>query len=46
MLGDGPAKETEATRCLQLFDCGHLVKVEQMDAWMTRELGNDVQLAR
>ena len=46
MLGDGPAKETEATRCLQLFDCGHLVKVEDMDAWMTRELGNDVQLAR
>ena len=46
MLGDGPDKQTEATRCLKLFDCGHLVKVEEMDAWMTRELGNDVQLAR
>ncbi|KAJ7385056.1 NFX1-type zinc finger-containing protein 1 [Desmophyllum pertusum] len=36
----------EATRCLQLFDCGHIIKVEEMDAWMLHELGSDVQLMR
>lgn len=31
---------------MQLFDCGHIIKVEEMDIWMLRELGNDVQLMR
>ena len=38
--------KAEATRFLQLFDCGHIVKVEEMDSWMARELGSDVQLIR
>ena len=42
MLVDG--RGNKATRCLQLFDCGHIIKVEEMDAWMLRELGDDVQL--
>lgn len=46
MLGDGQSKQTEATRYLQLFDCGHIVTVEEMDSWMARDLGNDVQLHR
>ena len=46
MLGDGRAKKMEVPRCLQLFDCGHIVKVEEMDAWMQLERGNDVQLMR
>ena len=46
MLSDGRRKATEATRYLQLFDCGHILTVDEMDAWMIRELGNDVQLIR
>lgn len=34
----------EGTRYLQLFDCSHILTVEEMDAWMHRELGDDVQL--
>ena len=40
-------RETEkakSSRFLQLFDCGHIVKVEEMDAWMLRDWGNTVQL--
>ena len=36
--------QTESVRFLQLFDCGHIVKVEEMDAWVLRDWGNDVQL--
>ena len=46
MLADGRGNKTEPTRCLQLFDCGHIIKVEEMDSWMLRELGNDGQLRR
>ena len=42
--GGGRAESTEASRYLQLFDCGHIVRVEEMDAWMLRERDNDVQL--
>ena len=44
ILGDGPAKVKEDTRYLQLFDCGHLLTVKEMDAWMYRQLNSDVQL--
>ena len=43
MIGHN-ADQTESIRFLQLFDCGHIVKVEEMDAWMLRDLGSDVQL--
>ena len=33
----------ETTRCLQLLDCGHTISVEEMDAWMVRELGDHIQ---
>ena len=46
MLADGRGNKTEPTRCLQLFDCSHIIKVEEMDRWMFRELGNDDQLRR
>ena len=46
LLADGRTNKMEATRCLQLFDCGHIIKVEEMDKWMLREPGNDVQLMR
>ena len=36
--------QTESVRFLQLFDCGHIVKVKEMDAWVLRDWGNDVQL--
>ena len=39
----GSAKK-EAMRCLQLLDCGHIISVEEMDAWMVRKLGDHVQL--
>ena len=45
ILVDEFANKEEPTRCLQLFDCSHIIKVEKMDAWM-REVGNDVQLVR
>ncbi|PFX14436.1 NFX1-type zinc finger-containing protein 1 [Stylophora pistillata] len=43
LAAGGPAK-TEGTRCLQLFDCGHIISVEEMDRWMMRTLVDDVQL--
>ena len=46
MLADGRGNRTEPTRCLQLFDCGHIIKVEEMDKWMLQEPGNDEQLRR
>ena len=46
MLADGRGNKTEPTRCLQLFDCNHIIKVEEMDRWMFRGLGNDGQLRR
>ena len=46
MLADGRGNKTEPRRCLQLFDCSHIVKVEEMDSWMHQELGNDGQLKR
>ena len=46
MLADGRGNKMEPIRCLQLFDCGHIVKVEEMDSWMHRELGNDGPLRR
>ena len=44
ILGQRRGKTTEGTRYLQLFDCGHILAVEEMDAWMMQELGNEVQL--
>ena len=44
MVGDRGDKTREVTRYLQLFDCGHVVKVDEMDAWMLRERGSDVEL--
>ncbi|KAJ7385066.1 NFX1-type zinc finger-containing protein 1 [Desmophyllum pertusum] len=44
MLADG--RGNKATKCVQLFDCCHIIKIEEMDAWMLRELGDDVQLMR
>ena len=46
VVADGRGNKTEPPRCLQLFDCGHIIKVEEMDKWMLREPGNDVQLMR
>jgi len=46
MLADGRGNKTEPTRCLQLFDCGHIIKVEEMDEWIFRDLDNDDQLRR
>ena len=43
---DGRANNTEAPRYLQLFDCGHIIKVKDMDEWMVQQLGNNVQLMR
>ena len=40
----GQTEKAESSRFLQLFDCGHIVKVEQMDTWMFRDWGSDVQL--
>jgi len=43
--GGGRSKSTDVSRYLQLFDCGHIVRVQEMDApCMLRELDNDVQL--
>ena len=44
MSVDGRGNKTDPARCLQLFDCGHVIKVEEMDRWMTRQLGNNGQL--
>ena len=42
MIGQGNFKATEATRYLQLLDCGHIVKVQEMDEWMLQDLAGDV----
>ena len=44
MLRDGRVNKTEPTRCLQLFDCGHIITVKTMDDWMLRQQSSDVQL--
>ena len=44
MLADGRGNKTE--RCLQLFDCGHIIKVDEMDRWMLHELASHDQLRR
>ncbi|XP_078367699.1 uncharacterized protein LOC144651634 isoform X2 [Oculina patagonica] len=44
MLADRRGTQAEPTKYLQLFDCGHIIRVQDMDAWMLRELGSDVQL--
>ena len=36
----------EPTRCLQLYDCGHIITVKEMDGWMLRQQRSDVQLVR
>ena len=46
MLRDGRVNKTEPTRCLQLFDCGHIITVKSMDEWMLRQQSSDVQLMR
>ena len=46
MLADRPGNKTDPTRCLQLFDCGHIIQVDEMDRWMLRELANHDQLRR
>ena len=42
MIGQGNFKATEATRYLQLLDCGHIVKVQEMDEWMLQDMAGDV----
>ena len=46
MERDGRVNKTEPTRCLQLFDCGHIITVKEMDQWMFRQQSSDVQLMR
>ena len=46
MLRDRDVNKTEPTRCLQLFDCGHIITVKNMDEWMLRQQSSDVQLMR
>lgn len=46
MRGTRHGSATESTRYLQLFDCGHILEVEEMDAWMMRESGSEIQLLR
>ena len=46
MLADVRGDKMEPVRCLQLVDCGHIIKVEEMDAWMMRQQSSDVQLMR
>ena len=46
LLGGARSKLTETTRYLQLFNCGHILTVDEMDSWMMRALGSDVQLIR
>ena len=46
MLKDGRVKKTEPTRCLQLFDCGHIITVKEMDEWILSQQNSDVQLMR
>ena len=43
MLDEGRGDANEVVRYLQL-DCGHILPVEEMDEWMIRERGNDVEL--
>ena len=42
MIGQANLKVTEGTRYMQLFDCGHIVKVQEMDEWMLRDMGDNV----
>ena len=44
LLGVRRDTRTESTKYMQLFDCGHILTVEEMDKWMMRQLGSDVQL--
>lgn len=44
MPGNGRRKPTEATRYLQLFDCGHILRVEEMDSWIMQGPKAEVQL--
>ena len=46
LSADGRGTPTQPTRYIQLFDCNHIIKVEEMDAWMLRQVGTDVQLMR
>ncbi|XP_020631228.1 uncharacterized protein LOC110068189 [Orbicella faveolata] len=46
MLKDGRVNKTEPTRCLELFDCGHIITVKEMDEWILRQQSSDVQLMR
>ena len=46
MLTDGRVNKTEPTRCLQLFNCGHIITVKEMDEWILRQQSSDVQLMR
>ena len=47
ILADARGNEKkQPVRCLQLFDCGHIIKVEEMDAWMMRQQSSDIQLMR
>ena len=41
-IGQGNFKATETTRYLQLLDCGHIVKVQEMDEWMLQDMGGNV----
>ena len=44
MIANGHGNKKKPVRCLQLFDCGHIITVEEMDKWMLGELGSDVHL--
>ena len=46
VAGYGQPASTETTRYIQLRNCHHIFTVEEMDAMMHHDLGNDVQLKR
>ena len=46
MSVDQRGNRDQSARFLQLFDCGHLKTVAEMDKWMQQDLGSDVQYWR
>ena len=46
VAGFGQPSSTETTRYIQLRNCHHIFTVEEMDAMMQQDLGNDIQLKR
>ena len=46
LLAGGRGKKMESARFLQLWDCNHIVEVNEMDRWMDTHPDDDVQLIR